>query len=166
MLAPGLKSCVLGQIMSGVVAAMRRNLLSCTSLARHGMMALASALSLGSESALAGDLSLSESISASISAWLDLNHQEVAVLTTALSLLGFTVVAAILMMRTRVKATRTEVRLRADVAELQVQADRLRALLFAEPQILISWAAGDNRPQISGDTSLLISADEIGRAHV
>ena len=121
------------------------------------MLALASALSLVSESAFAGDLSLSEAISA----WLDLNHQEVAVLTTALSLLGFTVVAAILMMRTRLKATRTEVRLRADVAELQVQADRLRALLFAEPQILISWAAGDNRPQISGDTALLISQDAL-----
>ena len=80
-------------------------------------------------------------------------------LTTALALLGFSVVAAILLMRTRVRATRTELRLRADIAELQVQADRLRALLFAEPQILISWAAGDNRPQISGDTSLLISQD-------
>ena len=57
--------------------------------------------------------------------------------------------------------TRTEVRLRADIADLQVQADRLRALLFAEPQILISWAAGDNRPQISGDTSLLISQDAL-----
>jgi hypothetical protein len=152
MSAPGLKSCVLGQIMSGVVAAMRRNLLSCTSLARHGMLALASALSVVSEPALAGEMSLSEALSA----WLDLNHQEFAVLTTALSLLGFTVVAAILMMRTRVKATRIELRLRADVAELQMQADRLRALLFAEPQILISWAAGDNRPQISGDTALLI----------
>jgi signal transduction histidine kinase len=31
--------------------------------------------------------------------------------------------------------------------------------LFAEPQILISWAAGDNRPRISGDTSLLMQQD-------
>ena len=53
----------------------------------------------------------------------------------------------------------TELSLRSDIADLQVQADRLRALLFAEPQILIAWAAGDNRPQISGDTSLLISQD-------
>lgn len=121
------------------------------------MIALASALSLVSEPALAGDLPLSEVISA----WLDLNQQEFAVLTTALSLLGFTVVAAILLMRTRVKATRTEVRLRQDIADLQVQADRLRALLFAEPQVLISWAAGDSRPQISGDTALLISQEAL-----
>ena len=80
-------------------------------------------------------------------------------LTTALALLGFSVVAAILLMRTRVRATRTEARLRADIAGLQDQADRLRALLFAEPQILIAWAAGENRPQICGDTSLLISPD-------
>lgn len=121
------------------------------------MIALASALSIVSEPALAGDLPLSEVISA----WLDLNQQEFAVLTTALSLLGFTVVAAILLMRTRVKATRTEVRLRQDIADLQVQADRLRALLFAEPQVLISWAAGDSRPQISGDTALLISQEAL-----
>jgi signal transduction histidine kinase len=141
--------------MSGVVAAMRRTLLSCTSLARHGMLVLATTLSMASEPALAGDFSLAQVIST----WFDLNHQEFAVLTTALALVGFSVVASILLMHTRVKATKTEVRLRSDIAELQVQADRLRALLFAEPQILISWAAGDNRPQISGDTALLISHD-------
>lgn len=140
--------------MSGVVAAMRRNLLSCTSLARHGLISLATALTVP-EPALAADSAITQVISA----WLDLNHQEFAALTTALSLLGFTVVAAILLMRNRIKATRTELRLRADIADLQVQADRLRALLFAEPQILIAWAAGDNRPQISGDTSLLIAQD-------
>jgi signal transduction histidine kinase len=151
----GLESCVLGQIMSGVVAAMRRNLLSRTSLARNGLIALGLAASAALEPAFAGDSLLSQAVST----WLDLNHQEFAVLTTALALVGFSVVAAILLMRTRVRATQTEVRLRSDIAELQVQADRLRALLFAEPQVLISWAAGDNRPQISGDTSLLISQD-------
>jgi len=134
---------------------MRRNLLSCTSLARHGLLALATALSVASEPALAGDLTVQQAISA----WFDFNHQEFAVLTTALSLLGFSVVAAILLMRTRVRATGIELRLRAKIAGLQDQADRLRALLFAEPQVLIAWAAGENRPQISGDTSLLISAD-------
>src|SRR6202043_1235673 len=59
-------------------------------------------------------------------------------------------------MHTRVRAEKNETRLRADIGQLQVQADRYRALLFAEPQILIAWAAGDNRPQISGDVSLLV----------
>src|SRR5215211_7882081 len=143
--------------MSGVVAAMRRTLLSCTSLARCGVIALATAFSASAEPALAAELTIAQTISA----LFDLNHQEFAVLTTALSLLGFTVVAAILLMRTRVRASRMELNLRSDIADLQVQADRLRALLFVEPQILIAWAAGDNRPQISGDTSLLISQDAL-----
>jgi hypothetical protein len=121
--------------MSGVVAAMRRTLLSCTSLARHGLMALATMALLPAEAAAQGDeLSFSELISV----WSDLNHQDFAVLTTALALVGFSVVAAILLMRARVRATRTESRLRADITDLQVQADRLRALLFAEPQVLIA----------------------------
>src|SRR6266404_8608114 len=146
--------------MSGVVAAMRRTLLSCTSLARHGVIALATALSALPEPALAADSTIPQAISA----LLDLNHQEFAALTTALSLLGFTVVAAILLMRTRIRASRMELNLRSDIADLQVQADRLRALLFAEPQILIAWAAGDNRPQISGDISLLISQDAMSNS--
>ncbi len=123
-LAPGLQSCVLGQIMSGVVAAMRRTLLSCTSLARYGLIALAIALPASLEPALAADLTITQAISA----LFDLNHQEFAALTSALSLLGFTVVAAILLMRTRIRATRVELNLRSDIADLQVQADRLRAL--------------------------------------
>jgi PAS domain-containing protein len=141
--------------MSGVIVAMRRTLLSCTSLARNGLIALGTVTAVAMTPAHAGDLSFTNTIAA----WLDLNHQEFAVLTTALALLGFSVVAAILLMRTRLRAAATEARLRSDIVDLQVQADRLHALLFAEPQILISWAAGDNRPQISGDTSLLTGQD-------
>jgi signal transduction histidine kinase len=135
--------------MSGVIVAMRRTLLSCTSLARNGLIALGGT-PLAIAPAAAGDLPLLHAIAGSF------NRQEIAVLATALALLGFSVLAAILLMRTRLRAARSEARLRADIGELQVQADRFRALLFAEPQILISWAAGDNRPQISGDTALLM----------
>src|SRR5713226_7805121 len=152
--APGVKSCGLGQTMSGVIVAMRRTLLSCTSLARNGATTLGATL-VSTAPAHAGDLSLPQVLST----FFDFNRQEVAVLTTALALLGFSVMAAVLLMRTRLRAARNEERLRADVQDLRVQADRLRALLFAEPQILISWAAGDNRPEISGDTSLLMSQD-------
>jgi signal transduction histidine kinase len=141
--------------MSGVIVAMRRTLLSCTSLARHGLTGLGIAALFSTTPAHAGDLALLDTISN----LLDLNRQELAVLTTALALLGFTVVAAILLMRTRLRATRNEARLHSDIGDLQVQADRLRALLFAEPQILIAWAAGDNRPQISGDIALLAPQD-------
>jgi len=137
--------------MSGVIMAMRRTLLSCTSLARNGLIALGATPVLVAP-ARASELALLHELST----FFDFNRQEIAVLATSLALLGFSVVAAILLMRTRVRAAKSEARLRSDIGDLQAQADRFRALLFAEPQILISWAAGDNRPQISGDTALLM----------
>src|SRR3982074_2834670 len=149
--APSVKSSGLGQTMSGVIVAIRRTLLSCTSLARNGLIALG-ATQVSIVPARASDLALLDAISI----FFDFNRQEIAVLTTALALLGFSVVAAILLMHTRIRAAGIEARLRSDIGDLQAQADRFRTLLFAEPQILISWAAGDNRPQISGDTALLM----------
>src|SRR3982750_3655718 len=141
--------------MSDVIVAMRRTLLSCTSLARNGPIAFVLALA-SVMPANAADSSLMDALSN----YLDLHRQEFAALTSALALLGFSVVAAILLMRTRVRAATSEARLRVEIGELQAQADRFRALLFAEPQILISWAAGENRPKISGDTSLLVSPEQ------
>jgi len=63
-------------------------------------------------------------------------------------------------MRSRVRAAQSEAQLRADITDLQIQADRYRALLFAEPQVLISWAAGANRPRVSGDVALLVPHDQ------
>jgi signal transduction histidine kinase len=138
--------------MSGVIAGMRRILLSCTSLVRNSV-AVASALMTISP-ARAQDLAAVERM---VTTLFDLDRQEIAALTLALAVLGFSVVSAILLMRTRLGAARNEARLRADIQGLQAEADRFRALLFAEPQVLISWVAGEARPQISGDTSLLIS---------
>jgi signal transduction histidine kinase len=135
---------VLGQTMSGVILLMRRTLLSCTALVLPF-----------NRPAAAGDLRLQHAVST----LFEFNHQEVAVLTTALSLLGFSVLAAILLMRNRVRAARAEAKLRADIADLQAQADSYRALLFAEPQVLISWEAGGHRPKISGDIALFLQQD-------
>jgi signal transduction histidine kinase len=141
--------------MSGVVAAMRRTLLSCTFLAHGGRSALgiliaASGLGL-TRPADAAELSFPHVITTVIG----MSHQEFAAITTALSLLGFSVVSAILLMRTRLRAARNEAGLRGDIQHLQSEADRYRSLLFAEPQILIAWPAGEDRPEISGDVSSL-----------
>src|SRR5258706_958157 len=90
--APGVKSCGLGQTMSGVIVAMRRTLLSCSSLARNGLIGLGSA-ALTIAPAYAGDLPFQQAISA----FFDFNRQEIAVLATALALLSFSVVAAVLL---------------------------------------------------------------------
>ena len=150
----------LGQTMSGVIAAMRRTLLSCSSLARSGLTVAAASVGgpvlISVRPAKASDLSL---LQHGIASFIDLSHQEIAVLTTALSLVGFSVLSAILLMRTRLRAARSETRLHAEIRSLQSEADRFRALLFAEPQILISWVAGDSRAQISGDISLLAAPE-------
>jgi len=134
---------------------MRRTLLACTTLARSSFIGVAAATLLPAGRAMAGDLPVLDELAG----LLGFNRQEIAVLATALALLGFSVVSAILLMRSRLSAARTEARLRGRIGELQVQTDSYRALLFAEPQVLISWAAGDNRPQISGDISLLVQQD-------
>ena len=149
--------------MSGVIAAMRRSLLSCTSLARNGLTALGfflvTAELISIAPAHASDLPLLHNFTA----FIHMNQQEIAALTTALSLLGFSVVSAILLMGTRVRAAKSEAKLRGEIRNLQSEADRFRALLFAEPQILIAWPAGDDHPQITGDTSLLIPQESSQR---
>ncbi|HET7885936.1 MAG TPA: PAS-domain containing protein [Bradyrhizobium sp.] len=141
--------------MSGVIAALRRTLLSCTSLARGGRATQGTVVG-------AAGLGLSHPAQAADLPWLHfigMNHQEFAALTTALSLLGFSVVAAILLMRTRVRAARNESALRGEIQRLQNESDRYRALLFAEPQVLIAWPAGEDRPEVSGDVSPLTSQE-------
>jgi signal transduction histidine kinase len=143
--------------MSGVIATMRRTLLSCTSLVRDGIAGACTAL-LAISAARAQDAGQGLGVvEHGFVTLFDLDRQEIAALTLALAVLGFSVVAAILLMRARLGAARNEARLRSDIQGLQTEADRFRALLFAEPQILISWAAGDERPQISGDTLLVLS---------
>jgi signal transduction histidine kinase len=142
-------------MMSGVIAAMRRTLLSCTSLVRDGLVGFGASAVLATSSAWAADPIVGQALAT----FFDLDRQEIAALTLALAVLGFSVVATILLMRNRIRAEKTEALLRTELHGLQVEADRFRALLFAEPQVLISWAAGDSRPEISGDTSLVMSQD-------
>ncbi len=137
--------------MSGVIGGMRRSMLSRTSIVRGGFAGLGATLLLTS-CASAREHALFDSVAL----LTDFSRQELAALTVAAAVLGFSVVAAILLMRTRVRASRVEARLLSENQALQAEADRFRALLFAEPQILISWKAGEDRPDISGDLSLLM----------
>lgn len=134
--------------MSGVLGTMRRRLLSCTAVVQGSFIALANI-----SPARAGDNGVIENAFAILH---HLHRAEAAALTVSAAILGFSVVSAILLMRTRLNAAATEARLRADNQSLQNETDRLRALLFTEPQVLISWDAGDDHPEISGDVALLM----------
>jgi signal transduction histidine kinase len=84
-----------------------------------------------------------------------IDRQELAAIALALAILGFSVVCAILLMRTRTRAGENDLRLRSEIRALQAENDRSNALLLSEPQVVVSWRAGDDRPQVAGDTSLL-----------
>ncbi|MBX9710718.1 MAG: PAS-domain containing protein [Xanthobacteraceae bacterium] len=135
--------------MSGVLGTMRRTLLSCTAIVQGGVVAAITGIC----PVHARDLALIETAREALAG---LHRQEAAALTVSAAVLGFSVVAAILLMRTRIRASTIETRLRTENQALQNEADRYRALLFAEPQVLISWAAGDDRPEISGDVAPLL----------
>lgn len=139
--------------MPGVVAVMRRTLLSCTSMVRDGLVGIGASALFASHALAAEDSPLT------LAGLLDLDRQEIAALTTGGAVLGFSVVCAILLMRNRLRAARTETKLRNELHAVQAEADRFRALLFTEPQVLVSWAAGETRPEISGDTAIMMSQD-------
>ncbi|MGB3864846.1 MAG: PAS-domain containing protein [Xanthobacteraceae bacterium] len=140
--------------MSGVIATIRRTLLSCTSLVRDGAAGLAVTLPAASPA-----LADNGTVVQTLAALTDLDQRGMAAMTLAAGVLGFSVLATVLLTRTRIRALTTERRLRADLHTAQAEADRTRALLFTEPQVLISWPAGSDRPDISGDIALLLPQD-------
>ena len=117
---------------------MRRTLLSCTSLARNGLIGTCLAACARRRNRHPRRRTVA---SQKLVDMLDLNHQEFAVLTTALALLGFSVVAAILLMRTRVRAA----------TEREQAAKRNRR------------AAGPDRPVARAAVRRAAGADLLGR---
>ncbi len=85
-----------------------------------------------------------------------LSSDSIATLTLTLGLIVFGALAVLALLRTRRLATNLEAAARDDTAALHAELDRLRALLLAEPQVLVEWAAaGDQPPDILGDAALL-----------
>ena len=87
---------------------------------------------------------------------LTLSRQDIATLTLTIALLSFTAFATLVLVRTRRQAERNATAARDAQAALHAEIDRYKALLLAEPQVLVDWAAGADEPDIVGDTSLLV----------
>ena len=81
-----------------------------------------------------------------------LNRQDLATIALTAALLVFAVLAILVLLRTRRTAERVDAAAREDAAALHAEIDRLRALLLAEPQVLVEWAAAGDRPEILGGT--------------
>jgi signal transduction histidine kinase len=88
-----------------------------------------------------------------------LSRQDIATLNLIIALLSFTALAALVLTRTRRQAERSAMAARDEQAALRAEIDRLKALLLAEPQVLVDWAAGTEEADIVGDTSILVTGD-------
>ncbi len=84
-----------------------------------------------------------------------LDHQEIAAFAITLSVLCFAVVTAILLVRSRRRLAEAEAKARDEIIASRAEVDRVYAMLRAEPQILVAWAAADDSPEIMGDTGLV-----------
>jgi signal transduction histidine kinase len=94
-------------------------------------------------------------LDATLARVIGLNQHDVAGLALALGILIFAVVASVTLVRTRNRAAATEAAAREQIVALKADLDRAHMLLLAEPQIIVTWAAGDDRPEISGDTTMI-----------
>ena len=93
-----------------------------------------------------------------LDAFAELNSSEIVAVVLTLGVLLFAVVTAIMLVRMRLRASAADAASRDEIMALKTERDRFNALLMSEPQILVSWAAADNEPDILGDTTLVTSA--------
>jgi len=91
-------------------------------------------------------------------AFVSLERHEVAALALTVGIVCFAVMTAIALVRTRRQASARNAAARADIVALRDAVDRANALLLADPQIIIAWAASDDEPEILGDTSIVTPA--------
>jgi signal transduction histidine kinase len=84
-----------------------------------------------------------------------LEWHEATALALALGVFAFTVTSAAVLVQTRLRAMVANSELRDRLMALNAERDRMSALLHSEPQILVSWAPGDNTPEILGDIALV-----------
>src|SRR5690348_14188166 len=87
-------------------------------------------------------------IDASLSLLASVTRQDIATLTLTLGLLCFSVVSTILLMRTRTRAAEADNAARDETTSLRAEIDRMKTLLMSEPQVLVTWSAADETPEI------------------
>lgn len=85
-------------------------------------------------------------------------RDDLAALALVAALAGFAVLTTIMLLKSRAGAAVRTSLLQEELRAAQIEIDRCRALLLAEPQILIAWRAGDDMPEIVGDTNLVLQS--------
>ena len=124
---------------------------------RSGFLAAVAAL-LSSTPAHADGIPLLVLLDPYIIALASLGRHNIAGLALTLGVLLFAIVTAVTLVRTRLRAADSERAARNEIIELKAEVDRTKALLLSEPQIIVAWAAGDDRAEIFGDPTLVTPA--------
>ena len=88
-----------------------------------------------------------------------MSRQDVATLTLTVGLICFAVLSTIILMRTRARAAETEAAARDEMTALRAETERLKTLLMSEHQVLITWAAATDRPDIIGDVGAILPGE-------
>jgi signal transduction histidine kinase len=84
-----------------------------------------------------------------------LRGQEITLLTFFLTLLALSLFASVAFVRDRKAAERLETGARDEIVALQAETDRLKSLLLSESQILVTWAAASEEPEVLGDIAMV-----------
>lgn len=98
-------------------------------------------------------------IDASLSLIASTSRQDVATLTLTLGLICFSVVSTILLMRTRTRASEADNAARDEMTALRTEVDRMKTLLMSEPQVLVTWIAAGEKPEIIGDVNSILPGE-------
>src|SRR5262245_39004354 len=76
-----------------------------------------------------------------------LDRPELIAVTLTLGILCFAVVSSIMLVRTSRRLAETEAAAQDVIMAARAEADRVNALLRADPQVLIAWAAAADKPE-------------------
>jgi signal transduction histidine kinase len=85
----------------------------------------------------------------------NMDLRELAILGPMLGLISFSVITAILLVRSRARSTRLEYLARGEISALRDRLDRANALILSEQQVLVDWPAASEQPNIEGDPEIL-----------
>ena len=117
------------------------------------ILTLVAMLALGSEAYASSERQPGD-VAGYIGAFRTLPRQEMAALALTLGILAFAVTTAILLVRTRISASRAQQLASREMATLRSDLERAHSLLLSEPQVLVVWTGSDD-PEILGDTTIV-----------
>jgi signal transduction histidine kinase len=117
---------------------------------------LAAFVSVELSGAFAPAVARADGVSPVAFAFPTLTHDQISIVALILGLVCFGLLATLVLLRTRRSAGESERYAVEERSALRAECDRLRALLTAEPQVLLAWQAGVDIPDIIGDASLVM----------